>query len=247
MPETQALRLGHCRTCGRSLVERWCLWCGVEAESARIGRYEVEALFPANPAGSLLLAHDPLLARSVVIRVLPDWTDGEQSLQLSAIRHPNCVTVHSVLQPSGHVILVMEYLPNRLTATHPRSRTATALAQAADGLDFVHRHGYIHGRISFNNILLSPDGPAKLADAGLPPRSGDLSYAAPEVIAGGRPSAAADVYSLAALARHALTGTPPEQLVAPLGRVELPLDDFLGPVGDRGTAADLRDALRRLT
>lgn len=67
------------------------------------------------------------------------------------------------------------------------------------------------------------------------------------MIAGGRPSAAADVYSLAALARHALTGTPPEQLVAPLGRVELPLDDFLGPVGDRGTAADLRDALRRLT
>jgi len=97
------------------------------------------------------------------------------------------------------------------------------LVPIADGLADLHRRGVVHRDIKPQNILFGDDR-AKLADLGLA-QSGDgqdiselttpgttvgtLAYLAPEVLAGERASAAADVYALGVVAFVGLTGSPP--------------------------------------
>jgi len=97
------------------------------------------------------------------------------------------------------------------------------LVPIADGLADLHRRGIVHRDIKPQNILFGDDR-AKLADFGLA-QSGDghgvselttpgtavgtLAYLAPEVLAGERATAAADVYGLGVVAFVGLTGRPP--------------------------------------
>jgi eukaryotic-like serine/threonine-protein kinase len=98
------------------------------------------------------------------------------------------------------------------------------LVPIADGLADLHRRGIVHRDIKPQNILFGDDR-AKLADFGLAQSSdgrggasdltlpgttvGTLAYLAPEVLAGERATAAADVYALGVVAFVALTGRPP--------------------------------------
>jgi eukaryotic-like serine/threonine-protein kinase len=97
------------------------------------------------------------------------------------------------------------------------------LIPIADGLADLHRRGIVHRDIKPQNILFGDDR-AKLADFGLAQSDdgrgvselttpgttvGTLAYLAPEVLAGERATAAADVYALGVVAFVALTGRPP--------------------------------------
>ena len=88
---------------------------------------------------------------------------------------------------------------------------ATSLAAA---LDHAHRHGVVHGDVSPGNVLLSPAG-ARLLDFGLvaelearPGRSvfATPGFTAPEVLAGGAPTAASDLHALGKTLAFALQG-----------------------------------------
>jgi eukaryotic-like serine/threonine-protein kinase len=97
------------------------------------------------------------------------------------------------------------------------------LVPIADGLADLHRRGIVHRDIKPQNILFGDDR-AKLADFGLAQSDdgrgvselttpgttvGTLAYLAPEVLAGERATATADVYALGVVAFVALTGRPP--------------------------------------
>ncbi|HEY8846740.1 MAG TPA: serine/threonine-protein kinase, partial [Candidatus Limnocylindrales bacterium] len=97
------------------------------------------------------------------------------------------------------------------------------LVSVADGLADLHRRGVVHRDVKPQNILFAADR-AKLADFGLALADdreglseltapgtavGTLNYLAPEVLAGDRASAAADVYALGVVAFVALTGEWP--------------------------------------
>lgn len=97
------------------------------------------------------------------------------------------------------------------------------LVPIADGLADLHRRGIVHRDIKPQNVLFGDDR-AKLADFGLAQSTdgpgvselttpgttvGTLAYLAPEVLAGERATAAADVYALGVVAFVALTGRPP--------------------------------------
>ncbi|HEX2756611.1 MAG TPA: serine/threonine-protein kinase [Candidatus Limnocylindrales bacterium] len=97
------------------------------------------------------------------------------------------------------------------------------LVPVADGLADLHRRGVVHRDIKPQNILFGDDR-AKLADFGLAQSNdgqgpselttpgtavGTLAYLAPEVLAGERATAAADVYGLGVVAFVGLTGQPP--------------------------------------
>jgi hypothetical protein len=93
----------------------------------------------------------------------------------------------------------------------------TVLAPVAAAVGRLHRVGTVHGDLSPGNVLLDLDGRPSLADLGTARVVGEEpsavwgtdGYLAPEVLMGGRPTPAADVYALGALGWLCLTGEPP--------------------------------------
>lgn len=105
-----------------------------------------------------------------------------------------------------------------------------AVAAAARTVAALHARGRAHGDLRPGTLRARSDGAAALATPAAPLDAPaclrarlaagaapiDVAYVAPEVVAGAPATPAADVYSLAALAFHALAGRPP------LGQVEPP-------------------------
>jgi hypothetical protein len=93
-------------------------------------------------------------------------------------------------------------------------------ARIAGAVESAHRAGIVHGDLKPENILLSRLGEPKVADFGLAflpdgqasmsgGLTGTIAHAAPEVLAGDAPTAAADIYSLASTLHCLLAGRPP--------------------------------------
>jgi len=135
---------------------------------------------------------------------------------------------------SAFVFLTMEYLRGVTLAKFLGAHGAYAprdalplLVQLADGLAAAHAAGIVHRDLKAENIMLveakSGGVRAVIMDFGLagfdaPDEagvehgsgfSGTIAYAAPERIAGGRATAASDVYSLGLIAHEMLTNQRP--------------------------------------
>jgi eukaryotic-like serine/threonine-protein kinase len=162
--------------------------------------------------------------------------------------HPGAVCVLDWGVDDGQLFLVMEWLDGRpLRASLPPAGELAAahalsiVGQVASVLVAAHAIGLVHRDLKPENILVTSAEPpiARVVDFGLARILGEpasqhglgqvtdaggaivsVAYAAPEVIAGGEPTAAADIYSLGCVLHECVVG-------------ELP---FLG------TAAELRNA-----
>jgi len=144
------------------------------------------------------------------------------------ISHPNIVAVYDVADDGPWSFVVMEYVAGPDLAVRIRDRgpfDATAAArlggEIASALEAAHRHGILHRDVKPHNILLAPDGRARLTDFGSARLAGQetvtqtgglvgtLDYSAPEVLAGGRGDTRADEYALGVTLYYALTGELP--------------------------------------
>jgi serine/threonine-protein kinase PknK len=144
--------------------------------------------------------------------------------------HPNIVGIlHVDVTDRGEPYIVMPYhargsIDDRIRDSGPLStRDCLRLGvKIAGALETAHRAGVLHRDVKPANILISGYGEPQLADFGIArvtdPRVIDAfetssrlimaspAYAAPEVLAGHPPTAASDVYSLAATIFRTLTG-----------------------------------------
>jgi LCP family protein required for cell wall assembly len=204
---------------------------------------------------------------------------GEAKAAGNLSGHPGIVTVHDAgILPDGHPYLVMKLCTGgSLTSWLRRDKRQSAEricsigVRIADALAVAHSQGMLHRDVKPANILIDSYGNPGLADFGLAaPEPGSdagmtVAYAPPEVILGEAPSAAGDVYQLAATMYALLSGRPPSEsrgtptsLADRVGRLKEPpeslpgVDDDLVRVvldglafspADRPTAAQFRDRL----
>lgn len=128
--------------------------------------------------------------------------------------------------PQGFPYVAMEYvdfslkdwMQQRFKKKQPFSREEVyrLLSPVVQALETLHKRGVVHLDIKPDNILLTKDGHAMLADFGISrPRdtvthAGTPRYMSPEQAAGDRPIGPwSDVYSLACVIYEMLTGRPP--------------------------------------
>lgn len=167
----------------------------------------------------------------VAIKVLPGDAPEEMVREFAMLQHAvgeHVITLHETLSLDGpdgpSTALVLELLAGGSLAEVVAARghltpgeTATVIAPTAQALAGLHDLGVVHGDLSPGNVLLDSTGRPALADLGFARLTGEApgdvhgtdGYVAPEVLDGGEPDRASDVYALAALAWLCLTGGPP--------------------------------------
>ncbi len=145
--------------------------------------------------------------------------------------HENLVRAYDAGEDGNVYYLVTEYVPGsdlrKLVRSHgPLEMTdaASVIAQIACGLQHAHEQGLVHRDVKPGNILVTPEGRAKLSDLGLAgpltggveadPRFGRIvgtaDYLSPDHIQMPRdPKPAWDIYSLGCTLYYAVTGKVP--------------------------------------
>ncbi len=183
-------------------------------------------------------AHDQLLERYVALKVLhPHYADDEDYVErfrrearsVAQLSHPHIVTVIDRGEDDGQQYIVFEYIDGEnlkqlieRTGPLPTRRAVELALEIADALAFAHEHGLVHRDVKPQNVLLTPDGDAKVTDFGIA-RSlevehgmtqtgtvlGTSNYLSPEQASGKPTTPSTDVYSLGVVVYELLTGDVP--------------------------------------
>ncbi|HVG69429.1 MAG TPA: protein kinase, partial [Vicinamibacterales bacterium] len=147
-----------------------------------LGRYEIQSPLGAGGMGEVYLARDPLLGRTVAIKLLPTAFAGDpdrlrrfqQEAQTSAaLNHPRILAIHDVGQAGDQPFIVMEYVRGETLAAylrHGRASLARALEigiEIANALAAAHGARIVHRDLKPANIMVTGDGHIKVLDFGL--------------------------------------------------------------------------------
>jgi serine/threonine-protein kinase len=156
----------------------------------------------------------------------------QQGELMARMQHPNILEVYNSGQEGGVVYRAERLaesgsLGDHLSWFYEPDQVLGLMNEIVGGLEYIHGHGYVHGNLKPNNILLDARQKPLLADFGTPPRQTQppSPYLAPEQVQGGVVDARADVYALGVLVTEVLTGQapPPGMVVSPRARrPELP-------------------------
>lgn len=212
--------------------------------TARIGRYPITRRLGAGAFATVWLAYDPEFDLPVAIKVLADNWAADPDIRarflsearfLRRIRDRRVVHVYEIgTLDDDRPYFVMDYLDSGSLEDVRRAGVAPAealrlCAEAARGLEVLHRHHLVHRDVTPGNLLLAgrPDGSRAVvvADLGVARSVADSSsgsmvvgtpsYMAPEQAGTGAVDHRADVYALCAVAYALLTGAPPFRVDTP--------------------------------
>src|SRR4051795_2284657 len=201
------------------------------------GRYRLEERIGSGGMSTGYRAFDETLERWVAIKVL-HHTMEDDPIQLERFRreartvarlnHPNVVTVIDAGEDDGHPFIVFEYVDGdtlkaliRRTGPLPIVEAVAYSVEIGRGLIAAHSERLVHRDVKPQNVLIDPDGCAKVTDFGIS-RSldsdgltatgrvlGTTDYVAPEQALGEDVTEQSDVYSLGICLFEMLTGTVP--------------------------------------
>lgn len=147
-----------------------------------LGPYQIERQLGQGGMGVVYLAYDTRLGRPVALKLLPTHLTGEvervrrferEAHSVSALNHPNIVTVYDFGQEDGRHYIATEYVAGqtlRAALGDPDFKLTQALdvaMQVASALAAAHQAGIIHRDIKPENVMLRPDGYVKVLDFGL--------------------------------------------------------------------------------
>jgi serine/threonine protein kinase len=163
----------------------------------------------------------------------------DESRTLASFRHPNIVRVLRFFEANSTAYMVMEFVAGQPLGEWIRSRRpleqGAVLAIAGpllDGLDLIHRTGYLHRDIKPGNVFIREDGSPVLLDFGsarAASAGGELTaivtpgYAPIEQYhSQGQQGPWSDVYALGGVMYWMITGKRPVEAVARVRQDMLP-------------------------
>jgi serine/threonine protein kinase len=198
------------------------------------GRYRTLRELGRGGMGIVWLAEDQVIGRKVALKELRTSSQLELERVLREARtagrlnSPNVVAVYDVVGEFGLTYLVMELVEAPTLAdvmarrgALPAEHVIALGLQVLNALEAAHAAGIVHRDVKPSNIMVLPDGGAKLADFGIARALDDPSltatggimgspgYMAPELFAGSPPSPASDLWGLGATLFHAVEGRAP--------------------------------------
>jgi eukaryotic-like serine/threonine-protein kinase len=219
---------------------------GLREGSLLAGRYRLERVLGAGGMAIVWLARDERLWRPVAAKILSDTLAADpiylrrfrREARLAAgLSHPNLVKVYDFGGEDDRPYLAMEYvdggsLAERISAGTARGWDSSRLArELLEALDHIHSAGIVHRDVKPGNVLIAPDGTAKLTDFGIAQPEGATrltstgvvvgtrSYIAPEVERGEPATTRSDLYSCAMVLREAIGDPLPPDLVDLVSRL----------------------------
>ena len=201
--------------------------------------------------GVVYRAVDTKLNREVALKVLPEnlISDPErkrrftQEAQAAAsLEHPNIAVIYEIDEAEGVTFMVMELIRgDKLSAVIEKERPSLQRSldlclEVAEGLAEAHDKGIVHRDLKPDNVMLAPNGHAKIIDFGLAklvePLGGEeeteahtalrretdpgvvmgtASYMSPEQARGSQVDHRSDIFSFGIVLYELLSGKPPFQ------------------------------------
>lgn len=201
------------------------------------GRYELLEKIGDGGMAVVYKGKDRLLNRFIAIKILrPEFTKDpsfvenfkRESQAAAGLSHPNIVSVYDVGKEGNINYIVMELVEGRnlsdiIADEAPMDyKTVINLSkQVASALRLAHKNKIIHRDVKPHNIMVTPDGVAKLADFGIAKAVNDATlstnskvigsvhYFSPEQARGNYVDERSDIYSLGIVMYEMLTGKVP--------------------------------------
>ena len=144
--------------------------------------YKIERLLGKGGMGEVYLARDTKLQRPVALKVLPPRFVSQpdrrtrflqEARSAAAVSHPAIAQVYDIDEADGTIFIAMEYVDGKTVSRLIADGELDLLSavevglQIAEGLAKAHEAGILHRDIKSDNIMVTPDGHAKLLDFGL--------------------------------------------------------------------------------
>jgi eukaryotic-like serine/threonine-protein kinase len=149
---------------------------------SKVGRYEIVRALGRGAMGAVFLGRDPLIARSVAVKMLPPLSEDPGHMQrllaeariAGALDHPNIVRVFDVGEDDGQPFVVMQYVEGRTLAAVLADPVRPLLdakigwmVQLCDGLAHAHEHRVIHRDLKPSNLMIDTRGALRILDFGV--------------------------------------------------------------------------------
>jgi TolB-like protein/tRNA A-37 threonylcarbamoyl transferase component Bud32/Flp pilus assembly protein TadD len=211
--------------------------------------YRILERLGAGGMGVVYRAHDEQLDCDVAIKVLPaaSFRDPAARARLlreartaSKLNHPHICTIYEVGEADGQAYIAMELVEGQSLSARlaggalPLEQVLRYGLQLADAVAHAHQRGIIHRDLKSANVIITPEGRAKVLDFGLAKRLGreelteattqtmdsltgpgtvvgTLAYMAPEQLRGQPADARSDVWALGVVLCEMAAGQRPFQ------------------------------------
>lgn len=188
--------------------------------------------------GVVYLTHQMSLDRRAALKILSkkyasnsEFVAGfiKEARAAAKLNHPHIVQAYAVGEDNGIYFFAMEYIDGETMKSVlkregciPVDTALTIIQQIAEALDYAWKEQrLIHRDIKPDNIMITRNGRAKLADLGLARIAGEIEdknndeimgtpqYISPEHLTGASMDGRSDIYSLGASFYHIITGQFP--------------------------------------
>jgi eukaryotic-like serine/threonine-protein kinase len=249
-------------------------------------RYRLDEKIGSGGMSSVYRAFDPTLERWVAIKLMhrdishdPDQLERfrREARAVAQLNHPHVVIVIDAGEDDGAPFIVFEYVEGetlkdriRRLGRLPVSEAVAYAIEIGRALEAAHASRLVHRDVKPQNVLIDPDGRAKVTDFGIA-RSleakgltatgrvlGTTDYVSPEQALGHEVTGQSDIYSLGIVLYEMLTGEVPfkadTQVAVAMKHVRDPLPDVqrrrpeisasLAAVVERATAKETQNRYR---